>query len=169
MAKLKSVSNMNWSERLSLIDHYQPTDDQICQVFGVTKDELDTARELRQVGSLKPSEFIDVNEYGSLFDGTADNTSVHSKGNNNEPRTMTATKHERPAKKRGRKGTKIAKAFEAVPTQMTPAEEFAEQYNISLAVLRQSKRFDPYNDELGPVRVKKDKDSNQLMVWREQS
>lgn len=161
MAKLKSVSNMNWSERLALIDHFSPDEDSACQVFDVTKEQLQTAYELRQAGSLKPCEHIDVTDYNTLFDNTTTRTTTQTQ-------TAHTTSKQSDAEKNKRKGSnKITKAFEAVPYDKVSAQEFAEQYGVSLAVLRQSKRFDPYSQELGPVHVKKDKQANQLMVWRE--
>ena len=54
-------------------------------------------------------------------------------------------------------------AFSSIPAAPTPVEEFLRTHNISLAVLRQSKRFDQTN--LGPVKVRKV--DGRLMVWRE--
>ena len=67
--------------------------------------------------------------------------------------------------KRGRKGNNITNAFAAIPSSPVSAETFATQHNVSIAVLRQSKRFDTTG--LGPVNVRKDKSAGTLMIWRE--
>ena len=66
---------------------------------------------------------------------------------------------------RGRKGDKIAKAFESIPTTKTPAIPFSEKYGVSLPVLRQAKRFDDPGKE--DVHVKNIK--GVLMIWREKA
>jgi hypothetical protein len=75
-----------------------------------------------------------------------------------------ASRTPRAPKKRGRKGSKIQKAFQAVPAEPTDAEAFAKKHQVSMAVLRQSKRFD--KDGVGAVRVKQN-DDKVLMIWRE--
>jgi hypothetical protein len=77
---------------------------------------------------------------------------------------QSASRRIRTPKKRGRKGTKIVEAFQAIPAKPTPAERFAAEHNVSVAVLRQSKRFD--SEGSAPVHVKRDKDSGLLMIWR---
>lgn len=172
----KMVSNLSWSERFALIDHFQPTDSQICSVFNLTQAELDTARQLRSAGTFVSTSDIDVNKYADLFSNTVAHTSSVSFSNTKK---STATVHTRPEvtkkttpQKRGRKGDKIARALQSVPQTPVPVTEFIKQHNVSLAVLRQSKRFLATLDSdvakaIGKINVRQDKTSKQLMIWRE--
>ena len=173
MSKDKQSIN-GWNDRFALIDKYKPTDSQACTALGVTTDELETARELRAAGRFSGESNINVDEYANLFAVDAKSTKAEKKGSatsHTKPATsntvapQTATKPVKEAKKRGRKGSNIANAFVAIPNEAVPAEQFATEHSVSLAVLRQSRRFD--KSGLGPVRVKKDKETKQLMIWRE--
>ena len=159
---------LSWAERFALIDHYNPTDTQACAVFKLTPDELSTAKQLRQQGVFASSRTLDVTKYASLFP-----SSVVS--------TATATVHDRPEsasrparqpQKRGRKGDKIVRAFQAVPSTPVEVDQFIAQHGVSLAVLRQSKRFIEAMDsnvatQIGCIHVKQDKKTKRLVIWRE--
>lgn len=83
------------------------------------------------------------------------------------------TTHTNPAaKKRGRKGSKIQQALLAVPKSPVNINSFMTQHGVSLAVLRQSKRFvaglDPaVQERIGTVHVKQDKSTKTLTIWRD--
>lgn len=174
---------MSWADRFAMIDHYKPTDAQICVAFGLSQDELDTARTLRQAGSFRASPNLDVAKYANVFTGdtvqvaTAVNTSTSfgkTKPGSATTHTMpeTASKRIRPPQKRGRKGDKISRALMAVPTTQTPVETFMAEHDVSLAVLRQSKRFIEKLDAdvqatIGQINVRQDKATKTLMIWRE--
>jgi hypothetical protein len=176
MSKIKQSIN-GWSDRFALLDYYKPTNTQACEALGVTLDELNTAHDLRAQGHFGGESKIKVETYASLFAEDAalmKNTKAkkasatsHTKPKTTAPTSapLTASKPVKEAKKRGRKGSNISTAFLAIPSEAIPAEQFATEYNVSLAVLRQSRRFD--KSGLGPVRVKKDKETKQLMIWRE--
>lgn len=68
-------------------------------------------------------------------------------------------------KKRGKKGDKIANAFASITTTPTDVNQVSKQYGVSIAVLRQAKRFDKTG--MNGVCVKKDKTTGSLMIWRE--
>lgn len=172
MSKTKQTVS-GWTNRFALIDHYKPTDEQACSAFGVSKDELNTARDMRSKGKFQDNPSIDVNAYASLFSGKQETGSSEKKSTSSthtKPKTTekpeTATRAVKEPKKRGRKGDKISKAFQSIPSAPTPVEEFAQQHNVSIAVLRQSRRFDSTGLP-GAVKVKKDKETKQLMIWRE--
>lgn len=152
---------LTWNDRFALIDRFQPSDDTILVLFGVTDNELTAARGLRTVGMLVPAKNIDYTTYAPSFSvkKTEANTQMIDKPK--EPQTAT-----KKVLKRGRKGNNISIAFQNVPTTPTNAETFATEYQVSMAVLRQSKRFDTFS-ETGQIRVKKDKKTGQLMIWRE--
>ena len=176
---MKNLVNLNWSERIALLQHYQPSIEQACAVFGCTKDELAVAQNLQASGTFNASD-IDVSSYAEHFATATDSVTrtesvdkatkanktvtVHSADPASE-KPVTATKKVKQPQKRGRKGDKILTAFQAIPSTPTPVDAFMRQYNVSLAVLRQSKRFDKTG--LGPVNVRQDKDSKVLMIWRE--
>lgn len=67
----------------------------------------------------------------------------------------------------GRPGSKITQAYAAIPYDPTPLESFAEQHDVSIAVLRQHSRFDPFGDK-GKVRTGKDLKTGVLMIWRQE-
>lgn len=195
---------MSWSDRFAVIDHFKPTDDQITTTFGLTQDELDTARQMRSAGTFMANPNLDVMKYQHVFTATAapkvaptavvsGSVSSASVSAPTQHTTMTMTAPKQPTKqgnatsyskpesatkkakvpqKRGRKGDKIANALSAVPTTQVPAEEFSKQHNVSLAVLRQSKRFlDQMSPEqraaIGKINVRQDKATHTLMIWRE--
>lgn len=159
--------SLNWNQRFAVIDKYKPTDDQICKVFGVSQTELNTARQLRSAGQFIPSTNINIDSFESLFSDKSTSSVVRPE---QIEKPMTATKRTKEPKKRGRKGDKIKNAFAAIPNSPTPAEEFAKSHNVSLTVLRQSKRFDSFADK-GRVHVKKvalkENGEKVLSIWRD--
>ena len=171
---------LQWGERLKLIDHYQVGDAEACEVFGVELEELSAARGMQIHGNQFPvREDLDIESYRNLFSGTNVTAAVKptaksaQKPDKTPPSTSTvirkpetATKKTPVIKKRGRNGDKIVNAFRAIPHDSpTDAEQFANQHNVSIAVLRQSKRFDKVGG--GVVHVKKDKGTKTLMIWRD--
>jgi hypothetical protein len=172
-----SKSTLNWNQRFAIIDHYKPSDAQICSAFGVQQNELDVARQLRSAGQFAPASDVDVSSYATMFAAGASTvaparkqtTTAVSKPIVLDGKPITATKKVKEPAKRGRKGDKIKNAFAAIPAAATPAEKFAEDHGVSLTVLRQSKRFDP-TGSVGKVHVKKvaQADGNKVLcIWRD--
>ena len=157
--------NMPWNQRLAIIEQFSPSDKKACEVFGVSQDELDTARQMKKTGMLASAANFDPSRYAPMFSaaGIQNPTSTSTSTESFLP-PQTASRRVRAPKKRGRKGTKILEAFKAIPSKPVPAEQFAAQHNVSIAVLRQSKRFD--SESNAPVHVKRDKSSGLLMIWR---
>lgn len=160
----------SWNDRFALIDHFTPTDAQICAAFSVTPEELSTARDLRTTGTFKSNVDLDVNQYNNIFveapapvasipaaPKATKSTKTSIKSPKQKPETATKI-----AKKRGRSGNKIATAFAAIPTSPVPAEEFAKNQGVSLAVLRQGKRF----NSNCKVHVRTNKETKVLEIWR---
>jgi hypothetical protein len=175
---------MSWPERFALLDHYKPQDSQVCSAFNITKDELDVARMMRDAGVFAPSKTLDVAAYANVFSanpGSEPTVATPTIGKSNKSRTGGSTTHVKPEsvskrvkvpQKRGRKGSKIATALLAVTTTQVPVETFIAQHGVSLAVLRQSKRFidtlDPaLQKQIGRVNVRQDAATKRLMIWRE--
>jgi len=178
----KLTQNLSWGERFALIDAYTPTDDQITAAFGLSQDELNTARTLRASGTFAASSQIDTSKYAGVFAAgnsiqpSTTTSAIKTKGTatvHTKPETATKkTAQPKVPQKRGRKGNKIVSALQSVPTAPVPVADFIKQYGVSLAVLRQSKRFiealDPtVAQTIGKVNVKQDKATKQLMIWRE--
>lgn len=182
-----STLTMSWADRFAVIDHYKPTDAQILSAFNLKQDDLDVARELRKAGTFAANATLDVAKYANIFsaDGAAPTATstptVAVPGASKPAKTGTATTHAKPEsatkrvkvpQKRGRKGDKIARALASVPTAQTPVTTFMQQHGVSLAVLRQSKRFieklsAEQQKSIGKINVRQDKATKQLMIWRE--
>jgi hypothetical protein len=170
---------LSWGDRFALIDHFKPSDESICKAFRLSKDELDTARQLRVQGTFVANAHLDCSKYATMFTGDATpTTTTHTPA---PVKQTTATVHDKPEssskkakvpQKRGRKGDKITQALLAVPANPTTVDGFIKQHGISLAVLRQSKRFIEKMEPavatgIGTVHVRQDKSTKQLMIWRE--
>jgi hypothetical protein len=179
-------ATLSWAERFALIDQYKPEDTQVCSVFSISNDELSMARTLRDAGRFGSQPAFDAAKYDNPFTAstTMDTTpktkaksssaTIHSKpivsADGSAPQT--ATKRVKIPQKRGRKGDKIQSALLAVPKQPISVDDFRRQYNVSTAVLRQSRRFISKMDvsvrkQIGTVKVRQDKDTKVLMIWRE--
>jgi hypothetical protein len=182
---------LSWPDRFAVIDHYKPSDDRVCSVFGITPDELLIARQLRAHGTIMVNDALDVQRYANVFDqDTSPSTRPTSTlvqpnairptaaptrpagGSTTYVKPESATKRPKEPQKRGRKGDKIARALASVPTSQVPVDQFIRQHDVSLAVLRQSKRFlDALPVEqrraIGKINVRQDKSSKVLMIWRE--
>lgn len=159
--------NLSWSDRFALINRYQPTDEQVCTTFGLTQDELNTARDLAASGTFRANPNFDFSRFDNVFTKPPE---VQTPAAFAKPES--ASKRVKVPQKRGRKGDKIITAFKAVPTTQMPVDAFIEQHGVSLAVLRQSKRFLSKLDaetvsQIGKINVRQDKASKKLMIWRE--
>lgn len=173
----KSIGQLSWSDRFSIIavaTNQIPsiTEQDICKVFGVDAEELAIASECFADGTFKSNPSINAEFYIPYFRGEEP---VFPDA---QPRVRTlpesVSKAVDPAERQlfasktrartGRRGNNIQRAFGAIPTDPVPAEEFAKKHHVSMAVLRQYKRFDKSNS--GQVNVRKDKDTGIIMIWR---
>lgn len=178
---------MSWNDRFALIDHYKPADAEICTAFGVDQSELETARQLRSAGTFIANTQLDVSKYNGVFAASMSeisNPQTISSGDGNKnkgnatshqkPETAAKKVHVKVPAKRGRKGDKITKALQSVTSTPVTVDSFIKQHGVSLAVLRQSKRFieklDPaVAKQIGKINVRQDKGTKQLMIWREEA
>lgn len=172
-----SVNRMGWSDRLALINFFNPSIEQACKIFNVSKDEIEAAQDLQKTGAFTASDNLKMESYASLFNNPTSIAStipipppkkrILSPGiDNTSLQPMTATKPTHAPQKRGRKGNNIATAFKSIPHSPVDLEQFANTHSVSVAVLRQAKRFDPV-PETGRVKVRKDKQTDNLTIWRE--
>ena len=185
MSKKFATSHLSWSDRFALVDHFAPSDTAICSAFSLTDDELATARQLRSSGTFTASKTLDCASYAGIFDGstsTAPAITTMARTSHTNPVNKggstthvaapeSASKRVKAPQKRGRKGDKITLALMAAPITPTPVDAFMKQYGVSLAVLRQAKRFvekldDDTRAKIGKVVVKQDKATKQLMIWK---
>ena len=160
---------MSWPDRMAVVTALGLTKAQAMEAMGQPEPEWDTAFNLLKQGMLVPTSGLDIDYYAKMFNTS--NPAVTSITRPAKTKSAeTATKKTAIPKKRGRKGDKIKKAFSQIPSNPVPAEQFAAQHNVSVAVLRQSKRF--YPEAAGSIKVKNvavggDKNNKTLMIWRE--
>ena len=164
---------LTWNDRFALIDYYKPSDTEICNIFNIDVNSLNVARNFRSTGQFKPTADIDVKSYAHMFN----TVQIKSAKKNEKKKTatstvkpITATKTQPILKKRGRKGNNIKSAFDSITTTPVSVDNFSKQHGVSVAVIRQGKRFDT-KPEAGTVRVKKiERDGKKVLcVWREKS
>lgn len=186
MSNLKSKS-MGWGRRFAIIGEFGLDDTQAQQVFGLEDGELGVARKLMDKGHIRIEQGVDFSQYepelGNLRSSAAPTTATASatkpaktvpakksvtKKSVTTNKPVTATKPKKPKQKRGRKGDKIVRAFNSVPKKPTNAEDFAQKHQVSMAVLRQAKRFDK-SGKAGRVMVKKNRQTGELQIWRAES
>lgn len=177
---MAKIPMMSWGDRFALIDAFNPTNAAVCAVFNLSTQELATAVKLRDAGTFAPNKKLDTTKFANIFPDITDQDTMIVTSN---VKVGTATVHSRPEtatkrstikipQKRGRKGDKISTALFAVTNTPIPIEQFTHDHNISLAVLRQSKRFTEHMttediQRIGKINVKQDKNSKVLMIWRE--
>lgn len=148
---MKLSSSLSWADRLVLIEKFALTDAEACHAFGVDDRELANVKHLQSRGIFGPTD-INTEIYSAYF----------GKMRSGDVDTAAAKVY----KPKGARPSKITQAFEAIGATAQPVDGIVEQYGVSLAVLRQSKRFDKTGT--GQVHIRKDKDTGVLMVWREQ-
>lgn len=178
MRSPKPITQLSWSDRFGILAFATQqlpalSENDICNVFCVEADELAIARECLNDGVFRTNDHIDAAFYLPYFLGQEPVfpdvaprqrtlPELASKAIDPAERMLFASQ---PKKRSGRRGNNIQRAFSAIPTEPTPAEAFAAKHHVSMAVLRQYKRFDKENT--GQVNVRKDKDSGVIMIWRE--
>lgn len=168
----KSTNSLGWGERLAIGQHFGMNDKQIAATFSTSIEEVATARELAQAGTIAIATDVDFSQYESELGVKKSTTKQNTATTTSKPATtdaaapVTATKPKKEPKKRGRKGDKIKNAFAAIPAEPTDAEAFISEHGISMNVLRQGKRFDT-TGLTGTVHVRKSKETGQLVVWRD--
>lgn len=164
---MASVKSLTWNDRIALINHFGPSDDDACAILGVTANELSVVRNL-EGKMFHPTRNLDYSKYDGIFGKTRTHKSrptVYAVGGTTPP-PLSGSKPVRAPRKRGRQGNKVATALESVPYEPTSAVDFAAARGVSLNTLHQHGRFDK-SPQLGQVHVKKDKATRTLMIWRD--
>lgn len=150
--------NLSWREKLSLIQYYKPSEEEILYTFNTTKEELDLAHSCMKEGILQPSKHLLIQFPENVFKNRSIQFSPSS----------FASKPRKIPQKRGRKGNKIETAFKELPNTPVDINDYAKQYGISVHILKQHYRFDTVGlPGIVCVRKTKTNNENKLMVWRQ--
>ena len=165
---MMNISTLTWADKFALIDEYKPTDETICRTFKITLAEWITAKQLWQLGVFQSNPKINIKQYEGIFNVQPIIPLTTTETDLPETATKRSVAHPH---KRGRKSNKIITAFLAVPEDPIDIIEFAAQYNVSVAVLKQSKRFltnvdDDTKQQIGTINIRKNKETKQLMIWK---
>lgn len=173
--QIKPISHLSWADRFGIMSKMSevPSDDELCRVFRVDPNELRLARICLRDKVFRVNTKIDHSLYESVFKGeevqfpTFGTTRTRTYPEFNEAdRVLFASKREeQKSKQKVRRTNNIDLAFKNIPTDPTPVEVYAEQHRVSVAVLRQHKRFDKF--QTGVVYVKKNKETGVVEIWRE--
>ena len=163
MSKTTKLSELSWGQKFALINTFNLTDEVACSKMGITPNELKTAKKLINEKTFSVDESFDTSRYAEAFNPDAKPVKKTTGTTTHKTNSTSSTSTDAP-KKRGRKGDKITKAFQSISATPLAVDSFIRDHNISLAVLRQSKRFDK-SGMPGTVHVKKREGA--LMVWRE--
>lgn len=147
---MKLSSTLSWADKLVLVQHYNLSETEACTAFGVSKQELVAAKNLQAKGVFSTNDALNTSIYSDYF------VKLRSGELDNSDKTF---------KPKGSRPSKISQAFEAITATPQRVEDVISTYGVSLAVLRQSKRFD--KDNSGQIHIRKDKETGELMVWRE--
>lgn len=185
MTITKKAPMMSWNDRFALIDAYNPSTSSICNAFNLSPNELKTAQALRVAGTFAPNKKLDTNKFKGLFVNVPEeleapvvlpttyptSPKVGTTQITAPPETATKKVVVKIPQKRGRKGDKITQALLAVTNEPIVIDNFVRDHGVSLAVLRQSKRFieQMSKDDIqkvGKIVVKQNKEKV-LMIWRE--
>ena len=160
MSLLKS-ERLSWRDRLGIIKHFQLSDKRACAAFGISMQNLLAAYKNMHNGLFTPN----IHQNFDAYREELSKVSLSAPPPIKKEVFITATKPKKENKKPGPKTSNIQTAFKNIPTEPVKAETFAKEYNVSIGILRQGKRFDGGNR--GITHVKRDKESNELMIWRE--
>ena len=153
---MKPFCSLTFPEQVVIYTEFDNMPDSLARaMFTVTQQELFAIKTLASERFHAPSVGLDVEEYREEIEWQV--------GRHHTPRFAT-----RKVKQRGRPGLNIIKAFAMIPTgqeNRVDAEMFAHMHEVSLSTLKQHTRFDKTRIP-GKVTVKKDKGTDNLMVWR---
>lgn len=147
---MKLSSTLSWADKLVLVQRFELSEVEACNAFGVTRQELVVAKDLQTRGVFAPNDTLNTAIYSDFFVKLRSGELEHL---------------QKTFKPKGARPSKITMAFEAITNRPQKVDEIIEKHGVSLAVLRQSKRFDKGN--VGQIHIRKDKETGELMVWRD--
>ena len=159
----------NWFDKLTVINEFKLSNAAALKLFAATDAELQVARRLvdRGIWKIIPMTADARAKWVPIVGGT-DNPpqviqSTIAVSVPAAPKTIATRKPVIEGAKRGRSGTKIISALNAIPTTPQSIDAFVAAYGISKTVLRQSKRF---LDTPIKVSIKRDKVTGIEMICR---
>lgn len=147
---MKLSSTLSWADKLVLVNKFQLSDNEACVAFGITKPELVVAKNLENRGIFIANQSLNTEIYSDFF------VKLRSGELDHLQKTF---------KPKGARPSKITMAFDSITGSPQKVASVIDKFGVSLAVLRQSKRFDKGNT--GQIHIRKDKESQELMVWRD--
>jgi len=161
----------NWSDRLAVINEFKLSNAAIAELFHTTDADLALARGLVQKSllTITPLSAKDRARWAPFVSSipnaapTVPTQTTLTVAPSTTVKAPTTRKTPIPGAKRGRTGSKIINALNAIPSTPQPIETFIATYGISKTVLRQSKRF---LDTAIKVSIKKDKATGVEMICR---
>lgn len=136
--KIISFDKLPICDIIQLIDYYNLTQNQICALFKKSNEDISTIRYMIAEGFGRSSLIDNIEHYRPYI---------------NDPNLLVKVKT-----------NKISKIFDSIPYVFVNACLLCEKYEVSIATLKQSKRFDRYKDR-GNVTFKTV--NGTLMVKRE--
>lgn len=159
------MHGLTWNQIFAIVEHFDTTDEEVCERFKLSIKEFEIARSLqKEEGLFQPDADIDFSLYNNifpqkgLFDAEEAKTPTSETENGDTPL------------KRGRKTRKIKDAYEALTSEKIPIDDFIKTHGVSLSVLRRHKNFD-HIPETGQVNVRKislvKNGERILCIWRE--
>jgi len=148
-----NIQSLSWTQVRSLINHYEPSEQKISEVFGITP------KQIKHLDIFKPDPVFDVTPYYPIFEDNSISIANPS-GVGRVDSYLSKAK-----KPRGRPGNKIITAFRNIPNEAIDVKAFAAKWSVSVSVLRQSLRFDK-TGLTGKVHVRLSKDGI-LVIWRD--
>lgn len=151
---MKKLSDLSIPEKAIIHCEFQPNDTVSKSLFNSSNEELNLIKLLSNERFNPATISINPLDYKNEIEIAI------SDYQKNPPTTKVKIR-----KPRGRTGIKIIKAFSLIPSTPVNAEKFAKDNEISVSVLRQYSRFDRTNLK-GKVFVRKDAETEVLMVWR---
>lgn len=121
--KIISFNKLPICDIVKLINYFNLNDNQIERFFNKSKEDINIIRYMVAEGFGRKSLIQNEEDYREYVED------VKSFDNSSQKKS---------------KRDKIANAFKNIPNDFTNAITVAESYGVSLATLRQSKRFDPF-------------------------
>jgi len=153
---MREIKSLSIPEQVVLYNKFKPSDGVAKTLFQIDDSTLHIIKELSAEKFSPSTVSINPKLYKKRFEDATKNYQP--------PRT--ATRQRRP---RGRPGLDIFKAFASIPLNKensVDAVKFAKEHGIAVSSLRQFNRFDKTRMN-GDVKVRKDKETQNLMIWRD--
>lgn len=155
---LTELRNYSLAEKMGLIETYNLHINVASAVLNIPPGKLASAKADVTLGLLRPVR-CDGKKYKEFFE--------HFKGKfprpcvpNDTPRTVTVENQ----------NSNTVQFFNNVTTTPQRLDDMLEEYSVSMNTARQYKRFDPFTEERGKVKIRNvemDDGQKSFVIWRE--